>query len=148
MLNNEIGEALFSWKSLDHIDPRECYNDPGSTGVAESSAWDYFVSGWTLYAYSQTTHFIISTSTLLKKILKAITSYLLDTVMPSTRFLHLPARSFGPSTAVTLVLTWAEVPISSGSTMPAGSTTTLRSAFSTMPPVHGNLTRGWQGVSY
>ncbi|OXM76964.1 hypothetical protein C364_05475 [Cryptococcus neoformans Bt63] len=36
------GEALFSWKSLDHIDPRECYNDPGSTGVAESSAWDYF----------------------------------------------------------------------------------------------------------
>lgn len=100
------------------------------------------------YAYSQTTHFIISTSTLLKKILKAITSYLLDTVMRSTRFLHLPVRSFGPSTAVTLVLTWAEVPISSGSTMPAGSTTTLRSAFSTMPPVHGNLTRGWQGVSY
>ncbi|AAW45977.1 hypothetical protein CNBJ2300 [Cryptococcus deneoformans B-3501A] len=36
------GEALFSWKSLDHIDPSECYNDPGSTGVAESSAWDYF----------------------------------------------------------------------------------------------------------
>ncbi|XAO21371.1 hypothetical protein I312_100120 [Cryptococcus bacillisporus CA1280] len=36
------GEAVFSWKSLDHINPRDCYNDPGSTGVSESIPWDYF----------------------------------------------------------------------------------------------------------
>ncbi|KIR35996.1 hypothetical protein I352_00938 [Cryptococcus deuterogattii MMRL2647] len=36
------GEAVFSWKSLDHINPSDCYNDPGSTGVSESIPWDYF----------------------------------------------------------------------------------------------------------
>ncbi|KIR56964.1 hypothetical protein I315_00123 [Cryptococcus gattii Ru294] len=36
------GEAVFSWKSLDHINPSDCYNDPGSTGVSESTPWDYF----------------------------------------------------------------------------------------------------------
>ncbi|KGB75134.2 hypothetical protein CNBG_0972 [Cryptococcus deuterogattii R265] len=36
------GQAVFSWKSLDHINPSDCYNDPGSTGVSESIPWDYF----------------------------------------------------------------------------------------------------------
>ncbi|WVQ75971.1 hypothetical protein IAR50_005607 [Cryptococcus sp. DSM 104548] len=36
------GEAIFTWKSLDHVSPSECYTTPGSTGVSSDSPWDYF----------------------------------------------------------------------------------------------------------
>jgi hypothetical protein len=39
----QLGEELFTWHSLDHVDPSLCYASPGSTGTAESNPWDYFV---------------------------------------------------------------------------------------------------------
>ncbi|WVQ83302.1 hypothetical protein IAT38_005441 [Cryptococcus sp. DSM 104549] len=36
------GDAIFTWKSLDHVTPSDCYTDPGTTGVSENSPWDYF----------------------------------------------------------------------------------------------------------
>jgi hypothetical protein len=35
------GASLFTWNSLDHVDPNECYVSPGSTGT-EALPWDYF----------------------------------------------------------------------------------------------------------
>ena len=35
------GKGLFTWKSLDHVDPAECYVSPGDTGT-DALAWDYF----------------------------------------------------------------------------------------------------------
>ncbi|KAJ9126351.1 hypothetical protein QFC24_002085 [Naganishia onofrii] len=35
------GASLFTWNSLDHVDPSECYVSPGSTGT-EALPWDYF----------------------------------------------------------------------------------------------------------
>ncbi|ODO07950.1 hypothetical protein I350_03532 [Cryptococcus amylolentus CBS 6273] len=36
------GEPVFTWKSLDHVSPSECYTTPGTTGVSSDSPWDYF----------------------------------------------------------------------------------------------------------
>ncbi|WWC85180.1 uncharacterized protein L201_000037 [Kwoniella dendrophila CBS 6074] len=36
------GEALFTWKSLDHVDPNLCHASPGDTGTATTNPWDYF----------------------------------------------------------------------------------------------------------
>ncbi|KAJ9118209.1 hypothetical protein QFC22_004115 [Naganishia vaughanmartiniae] len=35
------GASLFTWNSLDHVDPNECYVSPGSSGT-QSLPWDYF----------------------------------------------------------------------------------------------------------
>lgn len=37
------GEALFTWRSLDHVDPHECYASPQQTSTTPTLAWDYFV---------------------------------------------------------------------------------------------------------
>ncbi len=36
------GAALFTWKSLDHIQPSECYVTAGETGGEGQEPWDYF----------------------------------------------------------------------------------------------------------
>ncbi|WVQ98406.1 hypothetical protein IAU59_005529 [Kwoniella sp. CBS 9459] len=36
------GQSLFTWKSLDHIEPSQCYAEPGSTGTETSNPYDYF----------------------------------------------------------------------------------------------------------
>ncbi|WVN89396.1 uncharacterized protein L203_104619 [Cryptococcus depauperatus CBS 7841] len=33
------GETIFTWKSIDHINPIGCYNEPGSTDISESNPW-------------------------------------------------------------------------------------------------------------
>ncbi|KAL0058749.1 hypothetical protein AAF712_014557 [Marasmius tenuissimus] len=38
----ETGNVLFTWNSLDHIDPSESYVSPGSSGGSFDSPWDYF----------------------------------------------------------------------------------------------------------
>lgn len=38
----ESNEVLFTWNSLDHVDPYDCYTDPGSTGDSTDNPWDYF----------------------------------------------------------------------------------------------------------
>lgn len=38
------GEVLFSWRSLDHVDPHDCYASPQQTGTDAKTSWDYFVS--------------------------------------------------------------------------------------------------------
>ncbi|KAL7412593.1 ASST-domain-containing protein [Mrakia frigida] len=35
-------ELIFSWIASDHITPGTCYSDPGSTGSALATAWDWF----------------------------------------------------------------------------------------------------------
>ncbi|RXK36052.1 hypothetical protein M231_06700 [Tremella mesenterica] len=41
-INIATGEAIFTWASLDHVDPSMGYAAPGSTGVSEDEPWDYF----------------------------------------------------------------------------------------------------------
>jgi hypothetical protein len=36
------GQALFTWKSLDHVQPSECYVSPGDTGANGTIPFDYF----------------------------------------------------------------------------------------------------------
>lgn len=43
-INIATGEALWTWKSLDHVDPSLGYASPGETGKAADNPWDYFVS--------------------------------------------------------------------------------------------------------
>lgn len=38
------GEVLFSWRSIDHVDPHECYASPQDTATNAERSWDYFVS--------------------------------------------------------------------------------------------------------
>lgn len=42
------GKVLFSWRSLDHVDPHECYASPQDTGTNAQISWDYFVRSNTL----------------------------------------------------------------------------------------------------
>jgi hypothetical protein len=39
------GEDIFTWKSLDHVDPSESFAPLGAagTGISAASPWDYFV---------------------------------------------------------------------------------------------------------
>ncbi len=39
----ESGEEIFAWQALDHVDPSECYADPGTTGSSFNNPWDFFV---------------------------------------------------------------------------------------------------------
>lgn len=42
-----IGEAIFTWYALDHVDPSESYAPFGTTETGDSTiddSWDYFVS--------------------------------------------------------------------------------------------------------
>ncbi|KAK7047094.1 hypothetical protein VNI00_006758 [Paramarasmius palmivorus] len=41
-LNISSGKALFTWKSLDHVDPSDCYYPVANYGTDTSNAWDYF----------------------------------------------------------------------------------------------------------
>ncbi|OCF44771.1 hypothetical protein I317_01461 [Kwoniella heveanensis CBS 569] len=36
------GQSLFTWKSLDHVEPSQCYAEPGSTGTDTTNPYDYF----------------------------------------------------------------------------------------------------------
>ncbi|KAL0577330.1 hypothetical protein V5O48_004654 [Marasmius crinis-equi] len=45
-LNIDSGNVVFTWNSLDHIDPSECYVTPGTSGGSTDSPWDYFVSAY------------------------------------------------------------------------------------------------------
>ncbi|KAK1226916.1 hypothetical protein PQX77_010086 [Marasmius sp. AFHP31] len=40
--NITTSKGIWTWKSSQHIDPSECYTEPGSSGVDQASAWDYF----------------------------------------------------------------------------------------------------------
>jgi hypothetical protein len=40
---DRLGEALFSWSALDHLDPTQGYAEPGDTGVSQEAAWDFLV---------------------------------------------------------------------------------------------------------
>ena len=40
---DRLGEALFSWSALDHLDPTQGYAEPGDTGVSQDAAWDFLV---------------------------------------------------------------------------------------------------------
>ncbi|WVO16591.1 hypothetical protein L204_104270 [Cryptococcus depauperatus] len=39
---SSMGETIFTWKSIDHINPIGCYNEPGSTDISEFNPWIYF----------------------------------------------------------------------------------------------------------
>lgn len=39
-----LGEALFTWSALDHIDSTQGDAQPGDTGVSREAAWDFLVS--------------------------------------------------------------------------------------------------------
>ncbi|KAL0070516.1 hypothetical protein AAF712_002349 [Marasmius tenuissimus] len=41
-LNIDSGNEVFTWNSLDHVDPSECYVTPGASGGAAEAPWDYF----------------------------------------------------------------------------------------------------------
>ena len=43
-LMTAAGQALFTWDSLNYIDPSMCYAAPGTTGSSADNAWDYLVS--------------------------------------------------------------------------------------------------------
>jgi hypothetical protein len=36
------GEAIFTWRSLDHVSPDECYVPPSTTNASQFEPWDYF----------------------------------------------------------------------------------------------------------
>lgn len=36
------GIALFTWHSIDHVQPSQCYSGAGTTGTSDTSPWDYF----------------------------------------------------------------------------------------------------------
>ncbi|KAF9260926.1 hypothetical protein L218DRAFT_871237 [Marasmius fiardii PR-910] len=38
----ETGNALWTWKASDHVDPGDCYNPLGDGGTSIDNAWDYF----------------------------------------------------------------------------------------------------------
>jgi hypothetical protein len=40
---DDLGEALFSWSALDHLDPTQGYAEPGDTGISQEAAWDFLV---------------------------------------------------------------------------------------------------------
>lgn len=37
------GDVLFTWRSLDHVKPEDCYTTPEEGGVPNGTVWDYFV---------------------------------------------------------------------------------------------------------
>lgn len=38
----ESGNVIFTWQSLDHVDPKLCFTTPGETGSGADNPWDYF----------------------------------------------------------------------------------------------------------
>lgn len=38
----ETGNVIFTWHSLDHVDPKQCFTTPADTGASSDSPWDYF----------------------------------------------------------------------------------------------------------
>ena len=44
MTDTRPGEAIWTWASLDHVDPSASYANPGETGGSQDNPWDYFAS--------------------------------------------------------------------------------------------------------
>lgn len=38
----ESGDVIFTWHSLDHVDPKSCFTTPADTGGSQDNPWDYF----------------------------------------------------------------------------------------------------------
>lgn len=38
----ESGDVIFTWHSLDHVDPHSCFTTPADTGGSSDNPWDYF----------------------------------------------------------------------------------------------------------
>lgn len=38
----ESGNVIFTWHSLDHVDPHSCFTTPADTGGSSDNPWDYF----------------------------------------------------------------------------------------------------------
>lgn len=41
-VNVETGDVVWTWSSLEHIDPSQCYSTPADTGGSADKPWDYF----------------------------------------------------------------------------------------------------------
>jgi len=67
-----LGQALFTWASLDHVKPDMSYAASGNTGGDVSIPWDYFVRSTLVISYHQSELTLTaSTSTPLRRMIKA-----------------------------------------------------------------------------
>lgn len=111
------GEALFTWRSLDHQDPHGCYASPADTNTTKETAWDYFVG-------TIENLLTLSTSTQSKRTTWGTTSFPPATATLSTMSMAPTEMSSGVLVARTPAMLLAPVLSLIGSTMPTSVQTT------------------------